>query len=347
MAARKPRVLVIGTGGTMSARLVKGGWKYGEITGEELIKSTPRIKEHFQISATNLFRMDSSDIKPAQWTTLANAIYYSLGKYDGIVVAMGTDTLAFVAAAVSLMVQGAGIPIVFTGSRADPVALNTDATRNLRQAITVACETDIAETMVVFNGRIIRGTRAKMVNASEFDAFQSAGEPDLGKIRQCVRITGSHRKRGKKWKPLLNTNLEEDVAILKVYPGFDGNRIRHLVDYGARGIVIEGFGIGNIPLADNRAKEGLKYAREKNVPVVVTTASLPGEDWQYIYSLDIGKRLRGLGVIVGYDMTTETAYVKLMWCLGQTRDIGKVREMMQKNYVGEITLPKEEERRRK
>ncbi len=337
MAAGKPRILVIGTGGAITARPVDGRWSYGEMPVQELIQTTARIKEHFDVSATNLFRMDSSDMKPENWLTLANTIYYKMKDYDGIVVTMGTDTLAYAATAISFLIQDSNIPIVFTGSQLDPSQINTDARINLRDAIAVAGKSDIAETLIVFNGKIMRANRAKKVNASELDSFRTFECEPLGKIEQYLEVIGSHRKRAKS-KPRLYTALENLVANVKVYPGFDGRRIRHLVDFPVKGIVLEGFGLGNIPLLDNDLKEGIKYANKKNVAIVVASNCHLGKYWQRIYGMEIGARLKGMKAIPVYDMLPETAYVKLMWVLAQTRDFKEVKRIMQKPCCGEVTL---------
>lgn len=335
---RKPRVLVIGTGGTIGAKLIKGAWKYGELTVQELVRDTARVKNHFDITITNLFRADSSDLTPESWLTLANTIYYSMKDYDGIVVTMGTDTLAYVATAISFLIQDNNIPIVFTGSQMDPAQLNTDAKINLRDAITVAGQADIAETMIVFNGSILRATRTKEANASELNSFMSyeTTTPQLGEIQQFISLNPPYRKRSKS-RPVLYTKLENDVVLIRVYPGFDKKRIISIIDYGAKGIVLGGFGLGNIPLIDSTMKEAIDYAGKRNVPIVVASETFLGKHWQQLYEVELGPRLRGLRLIPVYDMLPATAYVKLMWVLGQTKDYSEVKRMMQTEYAGEIT----------
>ena len=336
MKGRKPRVLVIGLGGAISAKPVNGKWKYGEIAQEELLKLTPGITEKFDIKATNIFRMDSADLQPKNWLTLANTIYHNMKDFDGVVVTMGTDTIDYVSSAIAFMIQDNNIPIVFTGSQVDPTQVNTDARWNLREAITVAGENDVAETLLVFNGRILRATRTKKVNASEFTAFESVDEPQLGTIQHFIELRGKYRKRSKN-APKLYQNLESEVAIMKVYPGFDGNRIVSLIGQGVKGIVLEGYGLGNIPLLDNSMREAIKFADRKNVAIAITSPCALGKFWKNIYQAEIGARLKGLKVIPLYDMLTETAYVKLMWVLSRTTEFAEVKKMMQKSYAGEIS----------
>ncbi len=335
MAVKKPKVLVIGTGGAISARPVGGKWKFGEIQGGELVRLLPEIGEKFDIKTANLFRMDSSDMKPEHWLTLSNYIYYKMGEFDGIVVTMGTDTMQYAASAVSFLIQDNNIPIVFTGSQVDPAQPSSDAATNLADAITVAGKSDIAETIIVFDGVIMRATRAKKVNASEFKGFMSFEWP-LGRIQNFIEMYAPYRKRAVR-KPMLYNSLDTEVATLKVYPGFDGRRIIHLVDYPITGLVLEGFGLGNLPLLDTHLKEGIRHANMKNVPVVVTSDCALGAYWKHIYAAEIGSRLKGLKAIPVYDMLTEAAYVKLMWVLSQTKDYDEVKRIMQKSFAGEIS----------
>lgn len=342
MKKAKPKVLVIGTGGAISAKLKNGIWDYGAITQKELIESTQRIKENFETDAMDLFRMDSADIKPEQWLTLANTIYHKMQKYDGIVITMGTDTLNYTAIAISFIIQNNNIPIVFTGSQMDPEQINTDAKRNLRGAITIAGMSNIAETIVFFNGKIMRAVGCKKINATELDAFSATGKHLIGTLQQNINIEQNHRKRNKS-QPKMYNKLDTKVALVRVYPGFDGKRLINLIDYGATGIVLEGFGLGNLPMIGTKMKEAIKYANKKNIPIVITSNTQLGKHWKETYKREIGSRLKGLNIIQTYDMIPETAYVKLMWVLGQTKDIKKAKKMMTNNYTEEISTNKAKE----
>ncbi|MCR4335393.1 MAG: asparaginase [archaeon] len=336
MKHKKPKILVIGTGGTISAKPHNGAYKYGESTQEEVINMIPELRERFDIDTTNLFRMDSADMEPAHWLTLANTIYYKMKDYDGIVVSMGTDTMHYADTATAFLIQNNNIPIVFTSSLIDPTQINTDAKRNLKNAIYVAATADIAETIVVFNGNILRATRTKKVNASEFDAFRGSNNLPLGRIEYLIKFNKTHKKRSNN-KPKLYTKLETQIGMIKVYPGYNGERLKRSVDYGLKGIILEGFGLGNLPLMNNSMKDAIKYANKKNVPIIITSDCFVGRNWRELYKADIGARLKGLKVIPVYDMLTETAYVKLMWVLAQTQEFSEIKKMMQKNYCGEIS----------
>ncbi len=336
---KKNKVLVIGTGGIIGAKIANKRFKYGELTQEKILSLIPNLKKEVDIYSTNIFRMDSADMQPHHWLTLAKTIYYNLGKYKGIVVTIGTDTMVYAAAAISFLIQKQGVPIVFTGSQINANRLNSDAILNLKNAILIAGEADLAETVITFNRRIIRGVRAKRISASDYDAFTSfGGEGDLGLIEYKPIIYSHHRKRNVKEKPIISTSLEEKVVIVKAYPGFDYNTIRRIVDSGVRGIVLEGLGLGLLPHdREGLFKKNLEYAREKKVPIVLTSHCSLGKNWREIYEAEKKNRVEDKLTISAYDMTTEAAYVKLMWVLAQTNKMGLVKKMMQKNYVGEVS----------
>ncbi len=332
---KKPRVLVVGLGGAISASLKKGFWDYGAITLNELVGSTQGLKENFDVHAFDLFRMVSADITPRQWLTLANTIYHKLPNYDGVVITMGTDTLCYASYALAFLVQRAGVPLVFTGAQLDSGHLNTDARRNLLGAVAVAGLSDIAETLVYFNGKIMRAVRCKKTNATGLDAFSAFGDGLIGVFEQEISLQKAFRKR-RSSKPLLYYDLDIGVVLVKVYPGFDGKRLVNLVKSGVSGIVLEGFGLGDLPLIDTGLKEAIRFANSQNVPVVVASGIDLGTYWEKNYKVEIGSRLNGLGVIRAFDMLSDVAYVKLMWVLGITKDLKKVKSLMEKNVVGEF-----------
>ena len=335
MKTKKPRVLVIGTGGTISAKRIGKKWKYGALLQEDLIKLIPDIKNKFNITTKNIFRMDSSDMKPEHWLTLAKTIYYNIKDYDGIVITIGRDTIHYADTAIAFLIQNLSIPIVFTASLYNPEKFNTDALNNLKQAITVAGKANIAETVIVLDNTILRATRTKKVNSSEFNSFAITPNSQIGKIQSEIELIGKCKKR-KKRKSILFKKLETEIAILMIYPGFYSKRITNLIDAGVKGIILQGYGFGNLPFEGTDLKESIKYANKKNVPIILTSECFLGDYWKKLYPLEIGDRFKNVKIIPAYDMLTETAYVKLMWALGQTNKYPEIKKIMQTNYCGEI-----------
>jgi len=331
---KKSKVLIIGTGGTMSAKLTDNKLECGIITQSEMLNLISDIKSDFEVDTTNIFRGDSTGFTLKHWLTLANTIYYQRNNYDGIVITSGTNTMLYMATAMSFMLQDMPIPIVFVGSIADPTQKNTDARRLLRESVILAGKSDLAETVVLCNGKIIRACKAKRINASEYRAFDTSNSKPLGIIEQFIKLTNPYKKKGKKKTKLFN-NLESEVVMLKIHPGFQDKIIKNLIDTGTKGIVLEGYGVGNLPIHPNFV-DAIKYANKKSVPVVVTSDCPTGSFMKKIYAGEIGNRFENFKIIPLYDMLTTTAQIKLMWVLGQTNKYAEIKKMMQTNYVGEI-----------
>jgi len=331
----KPKIAVIGCGGTISAAYTSGGvWKPGEMTEVELLKYIPHLGQIASIQPMDLFRDDSSNMQPEHWATLAQSIYLKLNEADGIVVTHGTDTMHYTAAAISFMIQSLNKPIVFTGAQFTLSQIGSDGIRNMFDAVRVAAEANVTESIIVFNGKIIRGNRAKKFREVEFDAFGSIGMDPLGRVENSIILTGEQIKRGG-GKPVLSNKLETNVSLLKIHPGFNPQLIETMIDYGVRGFVLEGYGAGNVPTGKRSVLPCIKRAVDSGIPVVITTQCTLGTSWVYLY--DVGKKALDAGGIPGFDLLSETAVVKLMWVLGQTNNLKKVKKMMHKNYCGEIT----------
>ncbi len=332
----KPSIFIIGCGGTISAAYKSYGvWKPGEMTEAEILKYVPHLGQIADIRAMDLFRDDSSNMQPENWCTLAQTIFLNINDYDGIVVTHGTDTLHYSASAISFIIQKLNKPIVFTGSQFALSQVGSDGRRNVFDSMRVASEADLAESVIVFNGKIIRGNRAKKFREMEFDAFDSVGMGPLGRVENSIFLDGEQIRKWKAKKPELLNKIEPNVSLIKLHPGFRPEIIETMIDNGVRGFVLEGYGAGNVPTGGRSVIPLIERAVNSGIPVVITTQCTLGTSWVYIY--DVGRKALDAGGIPGFDLLSETALVKLMWVLGQTKKMEKVKEMMHKNYSGEIT----------
>ena len=283
----------------------------------------------------DLFREDSSNMQPENWSTLAQTIFFKLNEADGIVVTHGTDTMHYSAAAISFMIQKLNKPIVFTGAQFALSQIGSDGRRNVFDSVRIAAEADVAESVIIFNGKIIRGNRAKKFREVEFDAFDSIGMDPLGRVENSIILTGEHIRKNSENKPVLSNKIEPNVHLLKIYPGFKPEIMETMISNGTKGFVFEGYGAGNVPTANRSVVPYIKRCADSSIPVVITTQCTLGTSWVYLY--DVGRKALDAGGIPGFDLLSETALVKLMWVLGQTNNIKKVMEMMHHNYCGEIT----------
>jgi L-asparaginase len=330
----KPRILHISTGGTIAMAKSSDGAFSPLETSRDLIKNVPEVSSFADVHLKSLASLDSANLCPSFWPQLAQAIVDDYDNYDGFVISHGTDTMAYSAAAISFFLQEIDKPIVFTGSQIAMGVIGSDGKRNLINAFRVAVS-NISEVVVVFGSKIIRGVRSRKISAFSLEAFESINENPLGEIGLHVRISSSRARKKAGRRLLYNPSLEKNVALFTIYPGFSTSLLEYIID-NYSGVVLLGYGTGNIPSGDeNNLVEIIKKATAKGVPVVVGTQCVLGSTNLSIYK--VGKSVLDAGAIPSVDMTPESAFVKLMWVLGQTNDSKRVESMMLKSYCGEIS----------
>ncbi len=336
---REARVCLLSTGGTITSIYDEDIQAYRPgLAMDALLSSLPPSLGSIEVVRRDLFQLDSANAQPHHWQEIATAVQEMDARrpdLDGFVILHGTDTMVYSASALSFMVQKLGKPIVFTGSQIPASLPWSDGPRNLLDALRVAAWADLAETCIVFNGEIHRGTRAKKIRERALDAFDSVDPTPLGVLAREVVLQESRTRRHPP-SPVFDTRLCKDVFLLKVFPGMPPDVISRIIDMGYRGLVIEGFGSGNIPTIENALTGPIREALSSGCTVVMTTQCAFGQADLSLY--EVGKAAMDVGALSAYDMTSEAALVKLMWVLGHTDDADEVHTMMMKNYVGEITL---------
>lgn len=301
--------------------------------GTALLEAIPGLEKHCTIEVFHLFNIDSSNMQPSHWTTIARKIQELYDAYDGFVVAQGTDTMAFSASAVSFALQNTGKPVVFTGSIVPMSELGADGRNNLIYACFVA-GMNIAEVCIVFGNKIVRANRAVKNHESFVDVFHSPNFPLLGEIERPIRLFDWARKRhdgGVRVQAEFDSNIE----LIRLFPGMALETITNAIERGVRGIVIQGFGPGNIPSADGKLLAILKDAVTRGVVVVIS--SQMEKSVTNLHSYEVGYKAMEAGVLSAGDMTNEATITKLMWALGQTDDATQVAKIVSANNAGERT----------
>ncbi len=318
------RILLIGLGGTIVCSSTEEGLvpKYSL---EYLLSKEPRINQIAKMETIQL--MKRTIVYPKDWTKIAKLIAKSLNKFDGFVIAMGTDTLAYTSSMLSFMLKGIEKPVVITGAMISAENNKSDAKINLIDSISFACG-KYGGVYVVFNGKVIKGCRASKVITNKIAAFESINTPYFATIKNG-RLFCSHESVNKKSKLILSTKIDTSVITIKLNPQLSENLFGLLSAY--KGFIIEGYGDGNI--SDNLVSAITKLVKN-NRPVVVASQCVYGE---------VEHKYRGgysaikAGAISAKDMTNESALTKLMWCLGQTKKLHMIKELMHKNICGEIS----------
>lgn len=267
---------------------------------------------------------------------LANAVYEEVLRKDvsGVVVTHGTDTMAYSAAAVSFMVQRHGSPIVFTGSQIPLSIVGSDGRKNLIDSVRVAADANLGENVIVFNSQIMRSVRTVKLREYDLDAFESTDPSNLGDVAYSIHLYDPTIIGRSASSPRLNTKLNSNCALLRVFPGMHPEMISNIAKIGYEGLVLEGFGAGNVPILKKSLIPAIKDLTDNDIPVVITSQCIFGST-ELLY--ETGKQASEAGAIQGLDHVPATCLVKLMFILGQKpRDMTEIEHLIHTNYVGEL-----------
>jgi glutamyl-tRNA(Gln) amidotransferase subunit D len=337
-----PTVSILSTGGTIASRVdYKTGAVNPALNAKDLYDTVPELTDYANIRAKVVMSVLSENIEPNDWSLIAESVAEEIRKdTDGVVIAHGTDTLGFTAAALAFALQNIPIPIVLVGSQRSSDRPSSDASMNLLQAVQFVGQSDAAEVMVVMHGEsddtftyAHRGVRSRKCHTSRRDAFQSINIEPLYKIEndKISEIQSPIFRRDRDRKFELKSNFEERVALIKTYPGINSTIIDNLINEGYKGLVIEGTGLGHAP---EHLHESLKEAIDSDIIVTMTSQCIWGRTNLNVYRP--GVEMLQMGVVPCKDMLPETALVKLMWLLGNYDDLDEIRNLMARNLVGEI-----------
>ncbi|GIZ09356.1 asparaginase [Flavobacterium sp. UMI-01] len=338
----KAKILLIYTGGTigMSKDLETGALKAFDFS--RLWQQIPELEQlDCEIESVSFEKpIDSSNMNPEIWGTIAKMIASNYGQFDGFVVLHGTDTMSYTASALSFMLENLAKPVILTGSQLPIGDLRTDAKENLITAIQIASHHDkgqavFQEVGLYFEYKLYRGNRTTKVNAEHFKAFNSPNYP-------CLVESGVHLK----WNSHLllphtdiqnlkvHYQLDAQVLILKLFPGICGTVLQAILGIPTlKGIVLETYGTGNAPTSHSFV-ESLQQAIHKGLYVINVTQCSSG-------SVDMGhyetsRELKELGVISGKDITTEAAITKLMYLLGKNTPKNDFKLAFETSLRGEM-----------
>jgi glutamyl-tRNA(Gln) amidotransferase subunit D len=337
----KRDISIISTGGTVASVIdYKTGAVHPAFTADDLIRANPELMEHANIKGNAVLNILSENMKPEYWVKSARAVADEINDgAQGVVVAHGTDTMHYTAAALSFILD-TPVPVVLTGAQRSSDRPSSDAFLNLLNSVTAA-KSDIAEVMVCMHATendssclLHQGTKVRKMHSTRRDAFRSINISPIAEVQNgSVKILDKEMKYNKRndMELKLHDSIEPNVAFIKSYPGISGDLIDYHIDKGYKGILLEGTGLGHCP---ENIVPSLERAKDNGIPVVMTSQCLYGEVNMHVYST--GRKLISAGVISAGDILPETAFVKLIWALGQTDDIKEIKNIMQINIAGEI-----------
>lgn len=307
----KKRILLIATGGTIASKKSNNGLK-PQITPEELLSYIPQVADICEIEAVQLLNLDSSNMEPEHWKLMVHTVKDHYEAFDGFVIAHGTDTMAYTAAALSYMIQNTTKPIVITGAQ-KPIDLEiTDAKSNLIDSFLYASDEKSQGIQIVFGGKVIAGTRAKKVRSKSYNAFSSIDYPclaviqDMNIMRYIPMLPYENRVQ-------FYEELDENIFLMKLIPGIKPKVLRSIFEnYDC--IIVESFGVGGIPKSIADEFYRLCQAYPKKLVVMATQVAHEGSDMT-VY--EVGHDMKAYcRFLESYDMTLESVIAKVMWMLG-------------------------------
>lgn len=340
----RPEILIIYTGGTI-------GMKTDAETGALVPFDFSGIYEEFpslrrlnvDLEVRTLGPIDSSNVTPERWEELSELIRGNYERYDGFVVLHGTDTMSYTASALSFLLENLAKPVVFTGSQIPIGVLRTDGRENLITAIEIAAARDdagrprVPEVSLYFQNRLFRANRTSKRSAEALNAFRSYNYPPLAEVGVNIAYnTPAILPPPATAEPLrVGGPMCRDVMIVKLFPGIEPRLLERMLSYeNLRGVVLETFGSGNAPTSD-WFLELIGRTIARGVHVLNVTQCGGGAVSMELY--ETGLRLQRIGVLCGYDLTTEAAVTKLMYVLGKNLPCDQTMELLRRSIRGEFT----------
>jgi L-asparaginase len=336
------QILIIYTGGTIGMMSDPATKVLKPINFEQIMDNVPeldRLNCNIKVHSFDKI-IDSSNMNPKIWSELAGLIETNYDTVDGFVILHGSDTMSFTASVMSFMLENLAKPVIFTGSQLPISAIRTDAKENLMTAIEIANakkndRARVPEVAIYFDYKLFRGNRSFKYNSSKFEAFRSPNYPILAESGVHLRFSVNDIRQPADAPMIVHKNLVSDVAVLKLYPGISPKVVETILKADVRGVVMETFGAGNTT-DEQWFTDMLKDAIDSGKVILDISQCKVGTVELGRY--ETSKQLKDIGVTNGYDMTFESAVTKMMYLLGQVEDSRLVKELLETDLRGELTV---------
>lgn len=301
----------LATGGTIASRPSKYGLAPG-FTAKELLELTPELNKYGVIDCFDIMKLDSTNLQPEDWQYLVKQIEKKYHEYDGFVITHGTDTLNWTCCALHYMLENLAKPIAVIGSQLTIEEVGTDAKMNLNAAFAIASSDKIG-VFAICGGQIIEGLWAKKLYSEDMRSIQSVNKLPVATFKGNEIRWNEYINPTINGELIVHHDLELKVAQVKIMPGLDSELLFNLVKMGYKGIVIEAYGAGGIPFAENNQRDIIKAIElltKQGIKIICTTQCL--YDGVHMDRYEVGIRACNAGVIPAGKLSTEAATVKLM-----------------------------------
>jgi glutamyl-tRNA(Gln) amidotransferase subunit D len=338
-----PKAVILSTGGTIASRVdYRTGAVRSALSASDLYGVVPELSDIARVETEIVFSIYSENLTQQHWTRLAQKVAEHIKQgADGVVIAHGTDTMAYTAAALSFALQNLPVPVILVGAQRSSDRPSSDAATNLIAAVQAATRGSFAEVGLAMHETLSdttitvnRGTKVRKCHTSRRDTFKPVNATPIARVKnnKIIILTDDYQERDASKKLILKPTFSKEVALVKFYPGLDPAIIDWYVERGYKGILLEGSGLGHV---SKYCFDAISNAVKNDMVLGLASQCIWGRVNMNVY--DTGRDLLKLGVIPLEDMFPETALVKLMWVLGQTSDPIKAVKLLKTNIAGEFS----------
>ena len=337
-----PRVLIVGTGGTIASRVdYRTGAVRPATTAEDLYALIPELSDIARVEPEILLSIYSENIAPKHWTQIGDRVKKAVEEgFSGVVITMGTDTMGYTAAALGFALAGVPIPVMFVAAQRSSDRPSSDAVLNLIAGVSMAAGAPFSGVYIAMHLdesdekiAVHRSARARKNHTSRRDAFESVGGAPAAVWGRggFDYVDDSLPKRGPGSKFSPRTDFRPQVALIKFYPSMPTTQLDALAASGLKAVVLEGTGLGHVN-AEN--VEALKRFVSGGGLAFMTSQCVNGMVDLNVY--ETGRDLLQAGVVPLGDMLAETALVKAMWALANSGSRQEAESLMTTDVAGEL-----------
>lgn len=324
----KKKVAIIFTGGTISMTVDKDiGAAIPTLSGEQIMSMVTNIDKVADIEVFNFAEIPGPHMTPEKLIELKNYISNLLEREDiyGAVITHGTDSLEETAYFLDLTISSQK-PVIVTGAMRSSSELGYDGPSNLSAAVCTAISDKAIDkgVFIVLNNEVLLASEATKTDTLALNTFKSLSKGPIG-IIDCNELVIFKNTEA---RTIIDTDIvESKVALIKSGIGMNEDFIKFAADSGYKGIVIEAMGRGNVP---PKMYDGIKYAREKDIPVVIVSRCHSGRVFDSYGYLGSGRDLKNIGCIFGGELPGQKARIKLMLALGKTNNLDEIKDFFEK-----------------
>ncbi len=319
------KIIVITTGGTIAMKKdPKTGGLVPAVSGEDLAAAVPGLSSVAHVEVVEFSNIPSGWMDAERMFELSRLIDSLSEKADGFVVTHGTDSLEETAFFLDMTLRTEK-PVCVTGAMRGASELSADGPENILSAVRVAAEEKSAGmgVLVCLQDRIYAAYDVTKFHTTNPDTFRDLNYGPLGTVYSHEIIYGRRPMGHKRYHP---DCIEPNVWMVTCWSGMEGDIIAAAEKSGARALVVDALGCGNVP---PKCKAEMVKLMEKGFPIVLTTR-VPSGSVMEEYSYDgSALSMKDSGLILGGTLSAWKARLLLTIALGITGEREEIREMFQ------------------